>query len=634
MEKKNINKEDKTGKDKKTRKPKSSSPADSEKLQEEKLFLDKTEGDQNEELQVKKDTEDSVFKEIQVTDEIIEEKIFNEPEIKSAQEVSEIIPKETQEPVEEIIKEKIEEKTPKIIEEKYTEQDVTEEITPETVEEIIKEEIEEITPEQEVIEEITPEIIEEKIQEEQFVEEKTSDAIEEIVGEEESSEEPKEQGSEIKPDVIFPKSNYQISLINENLLRIIVETNNAVGVDCLVKSKKPEDSDSKQTQSNKILVHPKEDGKSQEVEIIVSIKKVEGVKITDTQDSSLQTETTREELTGTAEELGEKHPKKFLIDPSVKDLVVDETSKKEILERYKPKTREEYFEDKLKPAKNRFAINRNIIEKNLKIGIVTSLILLMFSMIIYSGITMTEETGEEQKNQRLIVIQDIPEMKVDIPLEEKKEEPDDSKTIVTPKINIRRSSIRTPRIEITKKDSTKKSDSTEIAKNNEELDKLRRGDTTDVGTTVSGINSTDTLNANAVSLPFSLYGWTLIDSLDYGGRKFKFSSDTSQVIKDPSEIGKVSDFKMFVIQDIKGTEFSCGKNLRDFPVRIPEYKAFKCEPREGIISNQTEYMYRISNGDNSYAVTIKVEYKKEYVPEYAAKVDSLIYNIVLPVAPK
>jgi hypothetical protein len=348
----------------------------------------------------------------------------------------------------------------------------------------------------------------------------------------------------------------------------------------------------------------------------------------------LQPETTGEELTDAAGESDEKHPKKFLIDPSVRDLVVEEASKKEILEQYKPKTREEYFEDKLRPGKNRYVINRRMIEKNLKIGIVTSLIIMMFAMIVYSGVTMTDETGEEQKNQRLIVIQDIPEMKVDIPLEEKKEETDDSKTIVTPKINIRRSSIRTPKIEITKKDTTQKSDSTEIAKNNEELDKLRRGDTTKVGTTVSGINSTDTVNANAVSLPFGQFGWTLIDSLDYGGRKFKFSSDTSQVIKDPSEIGKVSDFKMFVIQDIKGTEFSCGKNLRDFPVRIPEYKALKCEPREGIISNQTEYMYRISNSDNSYAVTIKVEYKKEYKPEYSAKVDSLIYYIGLPVVPK
>lgn len=643
MAKKNINKEDKAGKEKKTKKPKESSAKAGKKQQEEKLFLDKTEEIQNEEFQTVKETEESVFKEIPIPEEVFEEKILSEPEINNEQEVSEYIPVESKVIPEELVKEPVEEKISEIIEEKSQEQEVVENKTPEPVEEFIKEEIKEnIT---EPVEEIVPEEVEEKRHEtveeitSEKSDEKTLGIIKENIPEEESAEEKsaeefKEQESVKQPEVIFPKSNYQISLINENLLRIIVETEKAVGVDCLVKSKKPADGDSKQTQSNKILIHPKEDGKSQEVEIIVSINKAEGVKIIEKQDSSLQPESTDEELTDVAEESGEKHPKKFLIDPSVRDLVVDEAAKKEILEQYKPKTREEYFEDKLIPGKNRFVINRKIIEKNLKIGIVTSLIILMFAMIVYSGVTMTDDTGEEQKNQRLIVIQDIPEMKVDIPMEEKKEETDDSKTIVTPKINIRRSSIKTPKIEITKKDTTQKSDSTEIAKNNEELDKLRRGDTTNVGTTVSGINSTDTVNANAVTLPFGQFGWTLIDSLDYGGRKFKFSSDTSQVIKDPSEIGKVSDFKMFVIQDIKGTEFSCGKNLRDFPVRIPEYKALKCEPREGIISNQTEYMYRISNGDNSYAVTIKVEYKKEYKPEYSAKVDSLIYYIGLPVVPK
>ena len=638
MAKKNINKEDKAGKEKKTKKPKESSAKAAKKQQEEKLFLDKTEEIQNEEFQTVKETEESVFNEIPIPEEAIEENILSEPEINNEQEVSEYIPVESAVMPEEHVKEPVKEKTSEIIEEKFQEQEVVENKTPGPVEEFIKEEIKEnIT---EPVEEIVPEEVEEKKPEtdeeitSEKSDEKTLEIIKENIPEEESAKEFKEQKSVKQPEVIFPKSNYQISLINENLLRIIVETDKAVGVDCLVKSKKPADGDSKQTQSNKILIHPKEDGKSQEVEIIVSINKAEGVKIIEKQDSSLQPESTDEESTDVARESGEKHPKKFLIYPSVRDLVVDEAAKKEILEQYKPKTREEYFEDKLIPGKNRFVINRKIIEKNLKIGIVTALIISMFAMIFYSGVTMTDDTGEEQKNQRLIVIQDIPEMKVDIPMEEKKEETDDSKTIVTPKINIRRSSIKTPKIEITKKDSTQKSDSTEIARNNEELDKLRRGDTTKIGTTVSGINSTDTVNANAVTLPFGQFGWTLIDSLDYGGRKFKFSSDTSQVIKDPSEIGKVSDFKMFVIQDIKGNEFSCGKNLRDFPVRIPEYKALKCEPREGIISNQTEYMYRISNSDNSYAVTIKVEYKKEYKPEYSAKVDSLIYYIGLPVVPK
>jgi len=488
------------------------------------------------------------------------------------------------------------------------------------------------TPEETDLSESTARVEETQTDEDNRQKEEVRSIEENVLPEENPSEKDVRTEEELhdkkeKPEIVFPKSNYHISLINENLLRIVVETDKPVGVDCFVKNRKPEEGDSKQTQSNRILVHPKEDGKLQEVEIIVSIDKSEGVKIVDTE-SNLD-EKPQKTSAAFDDESKEKKPKKFLIDPSVAD-ILQKPAPDEIMEKYKPMTREEYFEEKLKPSKNKYAINRALVEKHLKIGIVTSIILLIFSMIVYAGITSDNESGDEQKPQRLIVIQDIPEMKVDIPLEEKKDEAGEEKTDVTPKINIRRNPIRTPRIEISKKDTTAKTDSTDIAKNNEELDKLRRGDTTGTGTSVSGINSTDTVNANAVSLPFGKYGWVLIDSLDYGGRKFKFSSDTSQVIKDPTEVGKVSDFKMFVIQDIKGTEFSCGKNLKDFPVLVTEYKAYKCEPRDELLSNQIEYMYRIINQDNTYAITIKVEYKKEYKPEYYPKVDTLVSQIRLP----
>ncbi|MBN1633507.1 MAG: hypothetical protein JW917_05005 [Ignavibacteria bacterium] len=609
MAKKNINKEDNAGKEKKTGKSKAGSSPNIKKHTKEKLSSDKANEVQSENFSTTKKVQDSHHKNIlhpKKTDEKNKDAVLNQP-------VNGETGEKIQNEFEEILPEKMQEITPEIVDDLTSEK--IDETIPEIVNDIPGEKPDEIIPEP--VEEITTEPAEDKINEREPAEETTN-----------------EQENINKPEVVFPKSNYQISLINENLLRIVVETDKAVGVDCFVKSKKPDEDDLKQTQSNRILVHPKEEGKSQEVEIIVSINKKESTEKIDEQVHLFKTRTTEESLTDTTEESGEKQTKKFLIDPSVRDLVVDEAAKKEILEQYKPKTREEYYEEKLKPGKNKYAINRRIVEKNLKIGMVCSLIVLMFSMSIYSGITMTEETSEEQKTQRLIVIQDIPEMKVDIPLEEKKEDSGEDKPIVTPRINIRRNPIRTPRIEVTKKDTTLKSDSTEIAKNNEDLDKLRRGDSTSVGNSFSGINSTDTINTNVVSIPFDKYGWTLIDSLDYGGRKFKFSSDTSQVIKDPSEIGKVSDFKMFVIQDIKGTEFSCGKNLRDFPVRMAAYKAFKCEPREEIISNQIEYMYRISNSSNSYAVTIKVEYKKEYKPEYFAKVDSLIYYIYLPEIPE
>jgi hypothetical protein len=66
-------------------------------------------------------------------------------------------------------------------------------------------------------------------------------------------------------------SNYQVSLINENLLRIRVSTVKSVSIDCSVKDKSSTGSESSESQTNKILIHPKPDNKPQEVEIIISI---------------------------------------------------------------------------------------------------------------------------------------------------------------------------------------------------------------------------------------------------------------------------------------------------------------------------------------------------------------------------
>ena len=63
------------------------------------------------------------------------------------------------------------------------------------------------------------------------------------------------------------ESNYQINLINENLLRIRVKTRKGVNIDCSVKDTKS----LSETQSNRLYLHPKPGEEVQEVEIIISI---------------------------------------------------------------------------------------------------------------------------------------------------------------------------------------------------------------------------------------------------------------------------------------------------------------------------------------------------------------------------
>jgi hypothetical protein len=69
----------------------------------------------------------------------------------------------------------------------------------------------------------------------------------------------------------LPKeSNYQVSLINENLLKIRLSTLKSVSIDCSVKDR-TSSGDSSESQTNKIQIHPKPDNQPQEVEIIISI---------------------------------------------------------------------------------------------------------------------------------------------------------------------------------------------------------------------------------------------------------------------------------------------------------------------------------------------------------------------------
>jgi len=63
------------------------------------------------------------------------------------------------------------------------------------------------------------------------------------------------------------ESNYQINLINENLLRIRVKTRKGVNIDCSVKDTKS----LSETPSNRLYLHPKPGEEVQEVEIIISI---------------------------------------------------------------------------------------------------------------------------------------------------------------------------------------------------------------------------------------------------------------------------------------------------------------------------------------------------------------------------
>jgi len=98
-------------------------------------------------------------------------------------------------------------------------------------------------------------------------EEKGTSEISESVSENKTEEEEKEETKQTTQTAATGESNYQINLINENLLRIRVKTRKGVNIDCSVKDTKS----LSETQSNRLYLHPKPGEEVQEVEIIISI---------------------------------------------------------------------------------------------------------------------------------------------------------------------------------------------------------------------------------------------------------------------------------------------------------------------------------------------------------------------------
>lgn len=446
--------------------------------------------------------------------------------------------------------------------------------------------------------------------------EKSSENKEDLSTEVEDSKEiePKNKDKEFIPK----ESNYQVSLINENLLRIVVVTNKTVGVDCIVKDKKSEGEESPETQSNKILVNPKEDGSKHEVEIIVAINPSEK----SAQIISEQIKSVEKAKTG---------KKKLLIDPSVADLVEEQKKRDKLAEsQYTPKTREEYYQERLKPN-NPYRKNLKLIEKHLKVGAVISVIVFLLTIIIYSSIAASKQEGENESHQRLIVIQDVPETVNEVPIkeEEKVSEEADKSDIPTNVVSKPRpTKIKTPNITKTevKRDTTKK-DTSDITALNKTLDTERKtSDTTRTDTNFVR-NIPDTTGAKVIFMDYQKYGWQKTDEVT----GLKLSNDTSQFLTDRSNNRKYGDFDLKIVKDINGTLFNCKSEVKQFPMKDTSYIALNCGPfKEEKSAKKYSYYFQVKNKNNTYAVTIIATINDIYLDEYKAKVDDVVSSMRIP----
>ncbi|CAN5595695.1 hypothetical protein BH10BAC5_BH10BAC5_28140 [soil metagenome] len=430
---------------------------------------------------------------------------------------------------------------------------------------------------------------------------------------------------EIKNTFLQKDSNYQISLVNENLLKIVVTTDRGVNIDCSVKERK----NSKETQSNKIYLHPKPDNIKQEIEIIISIDSLTGEVTVQKKNDSFDEITPSSRLTP---------------NPDVASLVQAFPYEEELTIE---KTPDELLDEKL-GKKNPYHLFRLFYQRNLTIGIVGAIILQSFMILIfYAFIGKFDNKIDDNENKRLIVISDLPNPKINIkefedpnkPKEVPKTEPD-SKITKLPGENpfsinrtIKPPRIKRPKInDITKNDSTKVDSTKDLTSQLDSLRKLGNGKNPkdSVKADTSGIANKTPVDTTGqfqngdvgLYIPYKQLApyLKLVDSREINKNVQDFEgvllTDTTKA---------TGNMTMFITLDKTGETFE--RSFKDkgkpFPMVDSSLTAYYLEPYTQI--KRTKYSFYVLGKINK--VNITLETRAELFNDYKSIVEQLVKNI-------
>ncbi|MGB9696264.1 MAG: hypothetical protein ACP5P3_03335 [Ignavibacteria bacterium] len=194
------------------------------------------------------------------------------------------------------------------------------------------------------------------------------------------------------------KSNYQITLINENLLQIKVSTNREVVIDCKVKDNII--TKGEEVQTNKIIVHPKTDSREQEIDIVVSIKDGGDQHIVQKVEFPIEQKKTSNEI--------EKPTTKLNPNPLVASLITRFGQRESTSTISRVLSPEEKLEEKL-GRKNPWRLYRELLLRNLKIGTYSAVIIsFIVTLILNAAVEKPNSGNDEVERPRLVVIQDVP----------------------------------------------------------------------------------------------------------------------------------------------------------------------------------------------------------------------------------
>ncbi len=320
--------------------------------------------------------------------------------------------------------------------------------------------------------------------------------------------------------------------------------------------------------------------------------------------------------------------KKLLINPDVADLV-NKQKQIDSENKYIPRTFEEIQEEKLGP-KNGYKLNRAFFEKNFKTGIIAG-IAIYFLTVIFGYSTLAKKNGEEGQvpNERLIVIQDIPDNTMPIPEQEKTEEETNSgdngtDPVTPPKVNIKK-----PRVPKVPKIKTNPPSDTNVASINKELDSLRKlssnsGSDTGKYNTAAGNDTLNFAGKNIpISIPFPKYNWSLIDSVE--AKLTGLTNDTTILIVDRSNKRGPGDFNLFVYLDKSGKTFNVSK-YENFTMLDSTLTAYRSEPFKS--AGKIDYKFLVKNA--IYQVSVLAQVREKYFEEYKPKIEDVVRNIRLP----
>jgi len=413
------------------------------------------------------------------------------------------------------------------------------------------------------------------------------------------------------------ESNYQISLVDENLLSIKVTTEKAISVDCSVKDKKSLPGDSSETQSNKILIHPKSNLQQQEVEIVVTIDpKTERVLVEEKKESGVAEKTEASSL--------------LTPNPEVADLIERKEPEDKIEEEI-PLTPDQILQEKL-GRKNPYKLFRRLYQRNLLRGMVGALILYLISVFAFYGVASKESsryTNNEQR--RLIVIQDLPEPKIKLKNVEDPNKPEEVtdgsnvelRKLPPPKRNFKKRNITRPYKNPTKTD-------TNLTSTNDELDSLRKLnagnlplDSLDLDSNLAYIIP-DSVKQNFSEEDIGLRmffpsNWRLTDQRDINKNEKEFKG----VLLTDTTAKQEGTMTMFIFLDREGKEFRKDKFNSQFIMEDTTLTAFAKEPRnEGAFTYYSFYIF-----GKTEKLIVRADVRKQYFDKYKNVIEAVVRSI-------